>query len=145
MGRNIRQETIEGLQLVCGRPTLALSSALVPQTLSCLVNQRKGRNIRDLSGQVLSLHALYNYRAAENRTSWKGIVANSSVVPPSSTSKMSKVKWYTYRGSNFFIVIFASHLIRGQLLKKRIRSPKRKFFPCMSRPYLKGLHCPGKQ
>ena len=25
------------LQLVCGRPTLALSSALVPQTLSCLV------------------------------------------------------------------------------------------------------------
>ena len=26
-----------GLQLVCGRPTLALSSASVPQTLSCLV------------------------------------------------------------------------------------------------------------
>ena len=26
-----------GLQLVFGRPTLALSSALVPQTLSCLV------------------------------------------------------------------------------------------------------------
>ena len=26
-----------GLQLVCGRPTLALRSALVPQTLSCLV------------------------------------------------------------------------------------------------------------
>ena len=26
-----------GLQLVCGRPTLALSSALVLQTLSCLV------------------------------------------------------------------------------------------------------------
>ena len=26
-----------GLQLVCGRPTLALSSAFVPQTLSCLV------------------------------------------------------------------------------------------------------------
>ena len=26
-----------GLELVCGRPTLALSSALVPQTLSCLV------------------------------------------------------------------------------------------------------------
>ena len=25
------------LQLVCGRPTLALSSALVPQTLGCLV------------------------------------------------------------------------------------------------------------
>ena len=25
------------LQLGCGRPTLALSSALVPQTLSCLV------------------------------------------------------------------------------------------------------------
>ena len=27
-----------GLQLVCGRPTLALRSALVPQTLSCLVS-----------------------------------------------------------------------------------------------------------
>ena len=26
-----------GLQLVCGRPTLALSSALVPKTLSCSV------------------------------------------------------------------------------------------------------------
>ena len=26
-----------GLQLVCGRPTLALSSAVVPQTLSCSV------------------------------------------------------------------------------------------------------------
>ena len=26
-----------GLQLVCGRPTLALSSALVPLKLSCLV------------------------------------------------------------------------------------------------------------
>ena len=25
------------LRLVCGRPTLALSSALVPQTLNCLV------------------------------------------------------------------------------------------------------------
>ena len=30
-------EITEGLQLVCGRPTLALSSALIPQTLSCLV------------------------------------------------------------------------------------------------------------
>ena len=26
-----------GLQLVCGRPTLALSYALIPQTLSCFV------------------------------------------------------------------------------------------------------------
>ena len=30
-------EITGGLQLVFGRPTLALSSALVPQTLSCLV------------------------------------------------------------------------------------------------------------
>ena len=30
-------EITEGLQLVFGRPTLALSSALVPQILSCLV------------------------------------------------------------------------------------------------------------
>ena len=32
-----RNEIAGGLQLVCGRPTLALSSALVPQILSCLV------------------------------------------------------------------------------------------------------------
>ena len=31
-------EITEGLQLVWGRPTLSLSSALVPQTLSCLVS-----------------------------------------------------------------------------------------------------------
>ena len=30
-------EITGGLQLVCGRPTLALSSALVPQTLNCSV------------------------------------------------------------------------------------------------------------
>ena len=30
-------EITGGLELVCGRPDLALSSALVPQTLSCLV------------------------------------------------------------------------------------------------------------
>ena len=30
-------EITGGLQLVCGRPTLALSSTLVPQTPSCLV------------------------------------------------------------------------------------------------------------
>ena len=30
-------EITGGLQLVFGRPTLALSSALVPQTVSCLV------------------------------------------------------------------------------------------------------------
>ena len=30
-------EITGGFQLVCGRPTLALSSALVPQTLSCLI------------------------------------------------------------------------------------------------------------
>ena len=32
-----RSNIESGLQLVCGRPTLALSSASVPQTLSCLV------------------------------------------------------------------------------------------------------------
>ena len=35
--KTARNEITGGLQLVCGRPTLALSSALVPQTLSCLV------------------------------------------------------------------------------------------------------------
>ena len=30
-------EITGGLQLVCGRPTLPLSSTLVPQTLSCSV------------------------------------------------------------------------------------------------------------
>ena len=32
-----RNEITGGLQLVCGRPTLGLSSALVSQTLSCSV------------------------------------------------------------------------------------------------------------
>ena len=36
LGRPAIKITV-GLQLVCGRPTLALSSALVPQILSCLV------------------------------------------------------------------------------------------------------------
>ena len=31
----VSNKITEGLQLVCGRPILALSSALVPQTLSC--------------------------------------------------------------------------------------------------------------
>ena len=35
--RTASNEISGGLQLVCGRPTLALSYALVPQTLSCLV------------------------------------------------------------------------------------------------------------
>ena len=37
LGRPAIKVITWGLQLVCGRPTLALSSALVPQTLSCLV------------------------------------------------------------------------------------------------------------
>ena len=35
--RTASNEITGGLQLVCGRATLALSSALVPQSLSCLV------------------------------------------------------------------------------------------------------------
>ena len=34
LGRSAMKLLGEGLQLVCGRPTLALGSALVPQTLS---------------------------------------------------------------------------------------------------------------
>ena len=47
--------------------------------------------------------------------------------------------------SNSFIFIFASQLIRGQFLKKRICSPKSKFFPLRVDPIWKGLHCPGRQ
>ena len=43
------------------------------------------------------------------------------------------------------VFIFASHLIRGQLLKKRICSPWSKLFPLRVDPILKGLHFPGKQ
>ena len=52
---------------------------------------------------------------------------------------------YTFRGSNSFIFIFASHLNGGQLLKKRICSPRSKFFSLRVDPVLKGLHCPVKQ
>ena len=36
LGRPV-MKLLGGLQLVCGRPTLAVTSAMVPQTLSCLV------------------------------------------------------------------------------------------------------------
>ena len=39
LGRTAMKLLGGGLQPVCDRPTLALSSALVPQTLSCLVCQ----------------------------------------------------------------------------------------------------------
>ena len=39
----------EKLQLVCGRPTLALGSALVPQTLSCSVCVEDSELINALS------------------------------------------------------------------------------------------------
>ena len=42
-------EITRGFQLVCGRPTLALSSALVPQTLSCLVCVEDSELINALS------------------------------------------------------------------------------------------------
>ena len=45
----------EGLQLVCGRPTLALSSALVPQTLSCLVSVEDSLSICHSLSICLSL------------------------------------------------------------------------------------------
>ena len=39
-----------------------------------------------------------------------------------------KVNGYIFRGSNSLIFIFASHLNRGHLLKKRICSPRSKSF-----------------
>ena len=48
-------------------------------------------------------------------------------------------------GSISFIFIFASHLIRGQLLKKRMCSRRSKFFPLTVDSILKGLYCPGWQ
>ena len=43
-----------GLQLVCGRPTLALSSALVPQTLTCTVCVEEFVQIAHLSVCLLT-------------------------------------------------------------------------------------------
>ena len=56
-----------------------------------------------------------------------------------------KVNGYTFRRSNSFIFIFASHLISGQLLKKRICSFRSKFFSLRVDPIFRGLHCSGKQ
>ena len=56
-----------------------------------------------------------------------------------------KVNGYTFRGSNSYFLFFASHLIRGQLLKKRICSPRSKFFPLRVGPVLEGLDCQGKR
>ena len=63
-------------------------------------------------------------------------------------SKISEVKVHGYfpiSGEATLIFIFASHLISGQLLKKRICSPRSKFFPLREDPILTGLNCPGKQ
>ena len=43
------------------------------------------------------------------------------------------------------IFLFASHLIRGQLFKKKNLAIQEQFFPLKGNPILKGLHCPGKQ
>ena len=40
---------------------------------------------------------------------------------------------------------FVSHLIRGQLLEKRICSLRSKFFPLRVDTILKEVHCPGKE
>ena len=47
-----------GVQLVCGRPTLALSPALVPQTLSCLKVHIKG-----VSVMVISTNGVLTYKS----------------------------------------------------------------------------------
>ena len=47
----------------------------------------------------------------------------------------------TLSGEATLISIFASHLIRGQLLKKKICSIKSKFFTLRVDLILKGLHC----
>ena len=56
---------------------------------------------------------------------------------------MFKVNRCTFRGSNTFIFIFVSHLIRGEPLQ--ICSPRSEFFPLRVDPILKGLHYSGKQ
>ena len=50
----------------------------------------------------------------------------------------------TFRRSISFIFIFAYHLIGGQHLKKRICSPRSKFFSSSVDPILKGLNRLGK-
>ena len=52
---------------------------------------------------------------------------------------------YTFKGSNSASFIFASHLIRGHLLKRTVCSSRSKFFPLRVDPILKGLHCPEKE
>ena len=56
-----------------------------------------------------------------------------------------KVNGYTLGEATLYFFIYASHLIRGQLLKKRICSFRSKFFPLRVDPILKGLLCPENQ
>ena len=58
---------------------------------------------------------------------------------------MLKMDGYTFRGSNYVIFIFASHLIRDQLLKKRICSHGSKFFPLRVDSILGKLRPPDEQ
>ena len=48
---------------------------------------------------------------------------------------------YTFRGTNSFIFILVSYLIRGRVLKERICPTWSKFSPLRVDPILKGLHC----
>ena len=57
----------------------------------------------------------------------------------------SKVIGYTYNGGNSTILLLASLLDGGQLLKERICSCWSKFFPVRVDPVLEGRHCLGKQ
>ena len=55
---------------------------------------------------------------------------------------MTREKWFEGETSCY---LFASHFVRGQILKKRISIPRSNFFPLRVEPILPGLHCPGKQ
>ena len=51
----------------------------------------------------------------------------------------------TLSGETTLIFVFASHLLKGQLLKKKNCSARSKFLPIREDPTLKGLYCPGEQ
>ena len=46
-----------------------------------------------------------------------------------------KVNGYTFRGNNSLILVFSSHLIRVQLLKKNSLLPRSKVFPLRVGPF----------
>ena len=144
-------------------PGLSLNSSVKIPNLACHNSNASDRN-SEFVLSVSSINAMYKTLVYEDNWERQGskviLVQVQSVIAAIVMSfdiedftkviqgivedvvGMTVLTRFSCRGSNSFIFIFASHLIRGQLLKERIYFPRSKSFPVIVDLILKGLHCP---